>query len=222
MGCCCWQLLSRYVKPKNLSVSEFLSEVTTPEGAHYLRPGYPKLMVEEFAANFLLSPTFRDIRRVVNSSDLLQELWVEGNQPLGLGFTESRANNNGSGIVTGPGAVPSMLVAGVIEKGGSLAEPSMSHTTLIAPGDEVVAVGGNGDMLKYFKTHDRALDNSLTGGLASAIDHVVEPVRLQLERPFQVSQSPLYKNKIPLEHSLGNWKPNWWAVGSLWHEWICS
>jgi hypothetical protein len=179
-------------------------------------------MVEEFAANFLLSPTFRDIRRVVNSSDLLEELWVEGNQPLGLGFTESRANNNGSGIVTGPGAVPSMLVAGVIEKGGSLAEPSMSHTSVIAPGDEVVAVGGNGDMLKYFKTYDHALDNSLTGGLASAIDHVVEPVRLQLERPFQVSQSPLYINKIPLEHSLGNWKPNWWAVGSLWHEWICS
>jgi ABC-type multidrug transport system ATPase subunit/ABC-type multidrug transport system permease subunit len=174
-----------YVKPKNLSISEFLSEVTTPEGAHYLRPGHPKLMVEEFAANFLLSPTFRDIRRVVNSSDLLQELWVEGNQPLGLGFTESRANNYGSGIVTGPGAVPSMLVAGVIEKGGSLAEPSMSHTSFIAPGDEVVAVGGNGDMLKYFKTHDRALDDSLTGGLASAIDHVVEPVRLQLERPFQ-------------------------------------
>jgi hypothetical protein len=214
--------LSRYVKPKNLSISEFLSEVTTPEGAHYLQPGYPKLMVEEFAANFLLSPTFRDIRRVVNSSDLLEELWVEGNQPLGLGFTESRANNNGSGIVTGPGVVPSMLVAGVIEKGGSLAEPSMSHTSVIAPGDEVVAVGGNGDMLKYFKTYDHALDNSLTGGLASAIDHVVEPVRLQLERPFQVSQSPLYINKIPLEHSLGNWKPNWWAVGSLWHEWICS
>jgi hypothetical protein len=50
---------------------------------------------------------------------------VEGKQPLGLGFTESWANNNGSGIVAGPGsAVPSVLVAGVIEKGGSFAEPS--------------------------------------------------------------------------------------------------
>jgi hypothetical protein len=186
------------VKPKNLSISEFLSEVTTPEGAHYLRPGYPKLMVEEFAANFLLSPMFQDIHRVVNSSSedplCLQQFWVEGKQPLGLGFTESRANNNGSGIVAGlGGAVPSVLVAGVIEKGSSLAEPSMDHHTsliapLIAPGDEVVVVGGNGDVRKYFKTHDHhcALDNSFTAaGLASAIDHVVEPVHLQLERPFQ-------------------------------------
>jgi hypothetical protein len=72
---------------------------------------------------------------------------VEGKQPLGLGFTESRANNNGSGIVAGPGgAVPSVLVAGVIEKGSSLAEPSMDHTSLIAPWDEVVVVRGNGCM----------------------------------------------------------------------------
>jgi len=75
----------------------------------------------------------------------------------------------------------------------------MDHTSLIAPGDEVVVVGGNGDVLKYFKTHDhhRALDNSLTAaGLASATDHVVKPVHLQLERPFQVSQSPPYINKF--------------------------
>ncbi len=125
---------------------------------------------------------------------------MEDKQPLGLGFTESQANNNGSGIVAGPGgAVPSVLVAGVVEKGGSLAEPSMDHTSLIAPGNEVVVVGGDGDVLKYFKTHDhhRALDNSLTAaGFASAIDHIVEPLHLQLERPFQVSQSPPYINKF--------------------------
>jgi hypothetical protein len=51
-------------------------------------------MVEEFAANFLLTPTFQDIHRVVNSSSdddplLLQQFWVEGKQQLGLGFTES-------------------------------------------------------------------------------------------------------------------------------------
>jgi hypothetical protein len=46
-------------------------------------------MVEEFAANFLLSPMFQDIHRVVSSSSedplLLQRFWVEGKQPLGLG-----------------------------------------------------------------------------------------------------------------------------------------
>lgn len=105
---------------------------------------------------------------------------VQGDKPLGLGFTESR-ENNGSGVASHV----SMLVSGVVGSGGSLAEASMNHTTRAAPGDEVVAVGGAGGILKYLKTGNRALDTSLSGCLLEAIDQVVEPVRLQLERPFQ-------------------------------------
>lgn len=68
----------RYVKPRNFSTSEFLSDVTTPEGVRYLQPGYPKLEREDFIASFLLSPTFRDIRRVVDNADSTQEqVWVQ-------------------------------------------------------------------------------------------------------------------------------------------------
>ena len=105
---------------------------------------------------------------------------MQGDKPLGLGFTESQ-ENNGSGVASHV----SLLVAGILGSGGSLAEASMNHTCSAAPGDEVVAVGGAGGMLKYLKTGNRALDTSLSGCLAKAIDKVVEPVRLQLERPFQ-------------------------------------
>lgn len=68
----------RYVKPRHFSTSEFLSDVTTPEGVRYLQPGYPKLEREDFIASFLLSPTFRDIRRVVDSADPTREqVWVQ-------------------------------------------------------------------------------------------------------------------------------------------------
>lgn len=104
---------------------------------------------------------------------------------MGLGFTEGRPKN-GSGS-TGP---ISPLVAGVIEKGGSLAEVSMDHTSIISPGDEVVAVGGAGGLLKYFKTGDLQTNGSLEGPLAEAIDAVAEPVRLQLERPLDTPEVP--------------------------------
>lgn len=71
-------LCVRYVKPRHFSTSEFLSDVTTPGGVRYLQPGYPKLEREDFIASFLLSPTFRDIRRVVDNADLTREqIWVQ-------------------------------------------------------------------------------------------------------------------------------------------------
>jgi hypothetical protein len=106
---------------------------------------------------------------------------------LGLGFTEERLKN-----VSDSTREVSTLVAGVVEKGGSLAEVSMDHTSTVSPGDEVVAVGGACGLLKYFKTNDRLANSSanspLEGPLAEAIDEVAEPVRLQLERPLDLDK----------------------------------
>lgn len=104
---------------------------------------------------------------------------------MGLGFTEGRPKigSDSSGPV-------STLVAGVIEKGGSLAEVCMDHTSSVSPGDEVVAVGGSGGLLKYFKTDDPQTNGSLRGHLAEAIDAVADPVRLQLERPLDPIEVP--------------------------------
>jgi hypothetical protein len=73
----------------------------------------------------------------------------------------------------------------VVEKAGTLAEVSMDHTSSISPGDEVVAVGGTGGQLKYFKTNPRHDNSSMKSSLTQAIDEVTEPVRLQLERHFE-------------------------------------
>lgn len=70
-------IISRYLKPKHLSTCEFLSDVTTSEGARYLKPGCARLSREDFVTQFLLSPTFRDIRRVIDNTDLVQEHWVQ-------------------------------------------------------------------------------------------------------------------------------------------------
>ena len=112
---------------------------------------------------------------------------MQGQKPLGLGFTEERSKN-----VSDSTSEVSAVVAGVIEEGGSLAEVSMDHTSFVSPGDEVVAVGGAGGLLKYFKTEDRlgnsSAISSLEGPLAEAIDEVTEPVRLQLETPFELDR----------------------------------
>jgi hypothetical protein len=99
---------------------------------------------------------------------------------LGLQFTEKRSDD-----ASGPTRAPaSILVAEVVEKGGSLGEASMDHTSSVSPGDEVVAVGGAGGQLKYLKTNNRQANSSLEGCLSETIDEVAEPVRLQLQRHF--------------------------------------
>jgi hypothetical protein len=67
----------RYVKPRQLTVPEFLEEVTTSDGILYLQPGLPKLDIEGFAAEFKKSDHYKDILRVVDSPEIVEEFWVE-------------------------------------------------------------------------------------------------------------------------------------------------
>jgi len=99
---------------------------------------------------------------------------------LGLEFSERRSNN-----VSGLARSSSTLGALVVENVGTLAEVSMDHTSSISNGDEVVAVGGAGGQLQYFKTNSRYDNGSLKRSITEAIDEVTEPVRLQLERHFE-------------------------------------
>lgn len=105
---------------------------------------------------------------------------MQGRRPLGLKFTEKRSED-----ASGPTHAPaSILVEEVVEKGGSLSEASMDHTSSVYSGDEVVAVGGAGGQMKYFKTNNLQDNSSLEGSLSQAIDEVAEPVRIQLQRHF--------------------------------------
>ncbi|KAH7282783.1 hypothetical protein KP509_35G047300 [Ceratopteris richardii] len=166
-----------YRKPKHLSTGEFLQEVTTPDGAAYLQPGFSRLSVEEFVIKYKSSDTYKDVLRVVNSSELVQQLWVQGAPPLGVEFDEYRYHKD-----DGREAV-SFRVSGVREVDGSLVDVSMDHTTGVERGDKVVAFGSSMGPLQYvdtFSSPRRLLDE-----LSSLTTKGTEPVRLQLERRFR-------------------------------------
>ena len=67
----------RYKKPKHVSIGEFLQEVTTTDGAAYLRPGFKRMEIEDFVDAYKSSNMYRDICRVLDSPELVQELWVQ-------------------------------------------------------------------------------------------------------------------------------------------------
>ena len=98
---------------------------------------------------------------------------------MGVKFTERPSDN-----ASGSAHTASTLVAEVVEKGGTLGEISMDQTSAVSPGDEVVAVGGAGGLMKYFKIDSREDNSSSEGSLVEVIDRVAEPVRLQLQRHF--------------------------------------
>lgn len=161
-----------YVKPRQLTVAEFLEEVTSTDGARYLQPGFSTLGIEGFVAEYKKSDQYKDICRVVDNKELVEELWVEGAPPLGVNFVQSHPNK-GEGIVE----PLTTLVASINQKGGSLVDVSMNHTGPVHAGDEVVAVGASTGMLNYVKVGDTSKESGLS-------DEPSECIRLQLERPL--------------------------------------
>ncbi|MCO5571123.1 hypothetical protein L7F22_024855 [Adiantum nelumboides] len=165
-----------YKKPKHLSTGEFLQEVTTADGAEYLQPGFRKLTVEDFVIAYKSSSLYRDVLRIVNGPELVQELWVQGVPPLGVEFDEYRHFKD-NGVETS-----SHVVSGVTDVYGSLVSVSMDQTTGVQRGDKVVAFASKTGQLEYIDTFDstRQFQEDLSGAIANG----TEPVRLQLERPF--------------------------------------
>ncbi|CAM6101594.1 unnamed protein product [Calypogeia fissa] len=161
-----------YVKPRQLTVPEFLEEVTTSDGAMYLQPGFPTLSIEGFVTEYKKSDQYKDILRVVDNPEVVEDFWVEGSAPLGVTFAQSHPNK-GQGI-----AEPAeTLLATISEKGGSLVDVSMNHTDTVLVGDEVVAVGGSTGMLNYVKVGGADKDEV-------NVDESSDFIRLQLERPL--------------------------------------
>ncbi|KAH7447131.1 hypothetical protein KP509_01G092800 [Ceratopteris richardii] len=177
-----------YKKPKHLSAGEFLQEVTTPDGSIYLQPGFRRLSVEDFVIAYKSSNLYNDVLRIVNGPELVQELWVQGDPPLGVEFQEYSYHKDNE--------TTTYVVSGVKEEDGSLLGASMDHTMGVQKGDKVVAFAKNTDSLKYF--HSSPSPRMLQDELSSAISSNTGPVRLQLERNFEevkdVSSNQLSKD----------------------------
>lgn len=165
-----------YKKPKHLGTGEFLQEVTTGDGVAYLQPGFRKLTLEDFVISYKGSNTYRDISRIVNGSELVQELWVQGAPPLGVDFEEYRHYKD-NGVETS-----SFVISGIRDVDGSLVSVSMDQTTGVQRGDKIVAFGSKMGTLEYIDTFDSS--RRFQEDLSSLIAKDSEPVRLQLERNF--------------------------------------
>ncbi|KAL3689857.1 hypothetical protein R1sor_016166 [Riccia sorocarpa] len=157
-----------YFKPNHVSIAEFLEEVADPEGVQYLQAGFPRLNLDGFEAAYKDSDCYRDICRVLDSPELLQEYWMQGEHPLGVNIERSNPAE---------GDKPVGRVASIDEKPGSLTAVSMNHTDAIQTGDELVAVGGLKGQLEYVKMQPSKLD--------ALCKEPTDPVRLQFERPHR-------------------------------------
>lgn len=69
--------LYSYLKPVHVEAAEFLSEVTSEEGAQYLQEGRERLNLPGFVAAYAESAYFRDVMRVVEAPEVLQEIFVQ-------------------------------------------------------------------------------------------------------------------------------------------------
>jgi hypothetical protein len=54
-----------------------LEEVTMEDGVAYLRPGFKRMNLEDFVDAYKNSNMYKDICRVLESPELVQELWVQ-------------------------------------------------------------------------------------------------------------------------------------------------
>ena len=65
------------MKPSHVEDAEFLAEVTAEEGSQYLQAGREALGLGGFVSAFEESPFHRDVMRVVDAPDILQQIFVK-------------------------------------------------------------------------------------------------------------------------------------------------
>jgi hypothetical protein len=61
----------RYVKPNHVDVADFLQEVTTEEGIHFLLPEFRHLTSNEFVKAYMDSDMYKDVLRIVNNTQVI-------------------------------------------------------------------------------------------------------------------------------------------------------
>eukprot|EP00898_Chlorokybus_atmophyticus_P002867 jgi/Chlat1/3581/Chrsp234S03598 len=169
-----------YTKPPHVDVADFLQEVTTSSGQEFLRRGAVPLDHDGFVAAYKASKHYQDVMRVVegngDGASVPNEVWVRGSEdptrPLGCSFVDTPA---------GPALAH-------VHPDSPLADHDNQHNTDLARvGDIVRAVSGPADPtaagipppLTYLTPDITAAK------LERYVQAAAQPVRLQLERPFE-------------------------------------
>lgn len=155
----------RYIKPDFLDITEFLQEVTSPDGAQWLSPGHSPLDLGGFVSAYEATPHYADILRVVNSPDSPCVLSVKAPKPLRLTL---RAEDGAPVIAQ-------------IEAGSPLtsAEQTVHFTGAVKEGDVITAVSAPEGGLVYLAGKGGGVT---VDEVKARLHEAADPVRLQLER----------------------------------------
>ncbi|GAQ83467.1 pleiotropic drug resistance protein [Klebsormidium nitens] len=178
-----------YIKPDFLDITEFLQEVTSPDGAQWLSPGHSPLDLGGFVSAYEATPHYADILRVVNSADPPHVLSVKAPKPLGLNLLA----RNG---------VPAIAR---IEASSSLtsAEQTVHFTGAVKEGDVITAVSAPEGGLVYLagKGGEASVEE-----LEARLHEAADPVRLQLERATpEPDDKDIINEQFTQEYSLPFW-----------------
>ncbi|KAL3683081.1 hypothetical protein R1sor_001103 [Riccia sorocarpa] len=159
-----------YTKPKHVDVADFLQEITTPDGIHFIEPGFRPLNTEEFHAAYLKSDMYTDVLRVVNNPKVVQEIWVQSEKPLGLKLHDQFAARAGD---------KNLVEVFEVEPTGTVATADIQQTSRVKAGDVITAVVGSHGKLEYISGTTQEF---VAEDVVQKVMEAQGTVRLQLER----------------------------------------
>ncbi|OAE18414.1 hypothetical protein AXG93_3426s1070 [Marchantia polymorpha subsp. ruderalis] len=162
-----------YAKPKHVDVADFLQEITTSDGVHFVQPGFLPLTHEEFHAAYLRSEMHADVERIVNNPKTIQELWVQSEKPLGLKLHDQFGAR--------PGEKNAVEVFEV-EPTGTVATADIQQTSRVKAGDVITGVVGPNGKLEYVSG---SAEEFVAEDVVQKVMDTQGTVRLQLERVLE-------------------------------------
>lgn len=58
------------MKPNHVDIADFLQEISTDEGAGYLKPGQEHLTTDEFVDAYMASDMYKDVIRILDEQEV--------------------------------------------------------------------------------------------------------------------------------------------------------
>ncbi|KAL2652756.1 hypothetical protein R1flu_020884 [Riccia fluitans] len=180
-----------YTKPKHVDVADFLQEITTADGVHFIEPGFRPLNTEEFHAAYLKSDMYADVLRIVNNPKVVQEIWVQSEKPLGLKLHDQFGARPGD---------KNLVEVFEVEATGTVATADIQQTARVKAGDVITAVVGSHGKLDYISGTSQEF---VAEDVVQKVMDAQGTVRLQLERVFDEGK---ITQPVFVEEYVQDWK----------------
>eukprot|EP00850_Spirogloea_muscicola_P017864 SM000157S02094 [mRNA] locus=s157:259267:270139:- [translate_table: standard] len=150
-----------YVKPEHVDIADFLQEIPTPAGRQFLPQDQEPMTKEALVDAYLTSDLHRDVLRVVECSEIVRELWVAAQKPLGAQFADSAGG----------------VVMERLDPVGTLTEADIQYTAQPTVGDRVTGATDSFGQLAY--------NPQTAADLTTQIQTSPEPIDSQTNAKFE-------------------------------------